>query len=93
MKIFIDLSKMSNRVTDHPLRIINNLICLLFETTDDEHRNGLFISGSKNKDGNTYLPLDPIMHHECHCNENHKYEILIEVERTFYAVSTVQSSI
>ena len=86
MKIFIDLSKMSDRVTNHPLRIINNLICLLSKSTDDKIRNGLLIEGTKNRDGNTYLPLDPILLHECHCNKKHEYNTLIGIENTFYAI-------
>ena len=77
---------MSDRVTNRPLRIINNLICLLSETTDDKIRNGLFIEGSKNRDGNIYLPLDPILLHECHCNDMHEFNTLIKIENTFYAV-------
>ena len=81
---------MSEGLTDHPLRIINNLICLLTIKSQGTNRHDLFfISGSVNKDGSTYLPLDPILNFNCECNVSHDFKVLIEVENTFYSVLTL----
>ena len=78
---------MSDSVKNHPPIIIKNLICLLANTTDDSNLQGLCITGSKNRDGNTYLPLDPIVDFKCHCGMAHKFFVTIAVENTFYAVT------
>ena len=78
---------MSDNVKNLPPRIINNLICLLSKTTDRKNLQGLCITGSKNRDGNTYLPLDPIINLECACDNQHEYSIILSVENTFYAIT------
>ena len=53
---------------------------------DTADENSFFLSGSKNKSGDTYLPLDPILTHTCNCDKVHTFRVGIEVEHTFYAV-------
>ena len=74
---------------DDPHRIINNLVCLLTGKSHDvSRRNVYFENGSKNKDGNTFLPLDPIVYFECACPDNHNFTVICEVKDTFYAILT-----
>ena len=80
---------MSDGVTDLPGSTISKIICLLTKHQSHENKN-FFLHGSVNRDGNTFLPLDPISEYSCNCSQSHNFIILSKVDYAFYAVKIIE---
>lgn len=89
MKIFIDFSRLSDGVTDCPTDIISKIICLINKQNLNTAENSCLLRGSMNKDGNTFLPLDPIVKYACNCPSLHEFRVHSKVEFVFYAVKLI----